>query len=432
MADLERRSAPLGLSERRLVILLAATQLLAFSDRFLITLVAQPLKLDLALSDAQLGILQGSAFALLNAAAMPWAGGVADAGHRRILLMASVLVWSAATLACGLATSFAILLAARVFLGLGQAAVAPAALSLMAHRLPRRRLGRSVALLTAGASLGRSLALLAGGAVLALLTAAHDLNLPGYGSLHPWQALFLLACLPNIALLIGLRRVVEPPAAPQGEGRPAIAWVVRHRAAYGPHFGAAAAAVLIGQTLTAWAPTFYVRVHGLTAAEAGLRLGLLVLIAAPLGHLAGGRWLDRARAFAPRRAASYGLAMGLAAAPACTAAMVLTADRAMSLAAFAGLVAVLGFTSASALAGLQLLTPRALRGRVSAAFVAGVTLVAFGAGPALVGLINDRMVGPAQVGTAMLAVFGVASLIGIAFALATRPLAGRRRAVSES
>jgi MFS family permease len=108
--------------------------------------------------------------------------------------------------------------------------------------------------------------------------------------------------------------------------------------------------------------------------------------------------------------------------------MVLARDRAVSLAAFAGLVAVLGFTSPPALAGLQLLTPRALRGRVSAAFVAGVTLVAFGAGPALVGLINDRVVGPAQVGTAMLAVFAAAALIGIALALATRPLASRRRA----
>ncbi|MBE7245709.1 MAG: MFS transporter [Actinomycetospora chiangmaiensis] len=422
MIPSEGRAASSGLSERQLVILLAATQLLAFSDRFLITLVAQPLKIDLALSDAQLGVLQGSAFALLNAAAMPWAGGIADGGHRRILLMGSVLVWSLATLTCGLTTSFAVLLAARAFLGLGQAAVAPAALSLMAHRLPRRRMGRAVSFLTAGASLGRSLALLAGGAVLAWLMAARDLTLPGYGRLHPWQALFLLACLPNILLLIGLRRIVEPPASPKRTGRPALAWVLRHRAAYGPHFGAAAAAVLIGQTLTAWAPTFYVRVHGLTPAETGLRLGLVVLVAAPIGHLAGGRWLDHARAFAPRRAASYGLALGLAAAPACTAAMVLTGDRAVSLAAFAGLVAVLGFTSPPALAGLQLLTPRALRGRVSAAFVAGVTLVAFGAGPALVGLINDRVFGPARVGTAMLAVFGGAALIGIVLALATRPL----------
>jgi len=426
MPGIGDRIAPSGLSGRWLVILLAATQLLAFSDRFLITLVAQPLKIDLALSDAQLGVLQGSAFALLNAAAMPWAGRIADAGHRRVVLIGSVLVWSAATLTCGLSRSFAVLLIARACLGLGQAAVAPAALSLMAHRLPRNRLGRAVALLTAGASLGRSLALLAGGAVLAWLTARRDLDLPGFGPLHPWQALFLLACLPNLALLVGLRRIAEPPAAAKREGRPALAWVLRHRAAYGPHFGAAAAAVLIGQTLTAWAPTFYVRVHGLSPAEAGLRLGLVVLIAAPIGHLAGGRWLDRARTFARDRAASYGLALGLAAAPACTAAMVLAADRAISLAAFAGLVAVLGFTSPPALAGLQLLTPRAFRGRVSAAFVAGVTLVAFGVGPALVGLINDRVVGPAHVGRAMLAVFAAAALIGIVLALATRPLARRR------
>ena len=134
--------------------------------------------------------------------------------------MGSVLVWSLATLTCGLTTSFAVLLAARAFLGLGQAAVAPAALSLMAHRLPRRRMGRAVSFLTAGASLGRSLALLAGGAVLAWLMAARDLTLPGYGRLHPWQALFLLACLPNILLLIGLRRIVEPPASPKRTGRP--------------------------------------------------------------------------------------------------------------------------------------------------------------------------------------------------------------------
>ncbi|MGH1571805.1 MFS transporter [Methylobacterium sp. P31] len=277
-----------GLAGWPLLYLLAATQLLAFSDRFLITLVAQPLKLDLALSDAQLGVLQGSAFAVLNAAAMPWAGSIADRGYRRRLLLLSVLVWSTATLACGLAGSFAILITARAFLGLGQAAVAPAALSLMTHRLPRRDLGRAISLFTAGASLGRSLALLVGGAVLARLTAMAAFDLPGYGPLRPWQALFVLACLPNVALLFGLWRIVEPAAAPTRGGRPALAWVLRHCGAYLPHFGAAAAAVLIGQTLTAWAPTFYVRAHGLTPAQSGLGLGFAVLIAAPLGHLAGG------------------------------------------------------------------------------------------------------------------------------------------------
>ena len=84
-----------------------------------------------------------------------------------------------------------------------------------------------------------------------------------------------------------------------------------------------------------------------------------------------------------------------------------------SLTGFAVLVAALGFTSPPALAGLQILTPRALRGRTSAAFVASVTLVAFGVGPALVGVINDRVVGPEHVGAAMLAVFSATALVGI-------------------
>lgn len=419
-----------GISGLPLALLLAATQMLAFSDRFLITLVAQPLKVDLDLSDAQLGILQGSAFALLNAAAMPWAGGIADRGHRRSLLMASVLAWSAATLLCGFAGSFAVMVAARALLGLGQAAVAPVALSLLAHHLPREKLGRAISLMTAGTSLGRTVALLAGGALLAWLSAASPLELLGYGAIRPWQALFVLACIPNVALLAGLWQVVEPPATPVRDGRPAYAWIMRHRATYLPHFGAAAATMLINQALTAWAPTFYVRVHGLTPAESGLRLGLVVLVAAPLGHLAGGHSLDWARTRMPRTAASRALALGLALTPICTAVMVLANSTLVSLIAFGALIAVLGFSSPAALAGLQFVTPRRFRGRTSAIFVAGVTLVAFGAGPVLIGVVNDRVVGPQHVGMAMLTVFGAAALFGIALALATCPLEPRRRGVN--
>ena len=86
--------------------LLAATQLLAFSDRFLLTRVATPLKQAFSLSDAQLGLLQGSAFAVPFALALPVLGGLADRGYQRGLLLLSVVLWSGATLACGLAGSF--------------------------------------------------------------------------------------------------------------------------------------------------------------------------------------------------------------------------------------------------------------------------------------------------------------------------------------
>jgi MFS family permease len=408
-----------------LTLLLAGPQLLAFSDRFLLTVVAQPLKIDLDLSDAQLGLLQGSAFVVLHALSMPFLGRIADRGHRRALLAGSLALWSAAGVACALAGSFALLLVGRAFLGLGQASVAPAALSLLAYRMPPGRLGWGVSWLTAGSSLGRSLALLAGGGLLALLTAAGGLHVPGFGELAPWRALLLVAGLPNVLALAAILCIAEPPAGRaagmggvgrmrDGPGRDTRvwAWIWRRRAVYLTLMGASTCSVLVGQTLAAWAPTFYVRVHGLTPAQSGVRLGVLVLLAAPLGHLAGGRLLDRARAAGRRKAAARTLTAGLILAVPSTAAMTLATDLPISLAGFAALAAALGLTSPAALAGLQFFTPASMRGLVSALFIAAVMLVALGVGPALVGLLNDRVFGADGVGSAMLVVFTAVSLAG--------------------
>lgn len=402
-----------------LTLLLAGIQLLAFCERFLLTVVAHPLKLDLGLTDAQLGILQGSAFVLLHALSLPVWGRAADRGRQPAMLATGIVVWSAAAIICGLGESFLVLVLARMLLGLGQAAVAPAALSLLAYRLPPGRLGRGVSWLTASASLGRSLALLAGGGVLALLTAAGGLYLPGLGHLPPWRALLVLACLPNILAVAAALRIAAPPArgsAARSRSGRAWAWIRRRRRPYLVLFGAAACAVLVTQTLAAWAPIFYVRAHGLTPAESGVHLGLLVLFVAPLGHLAGGRLIDRGRAAGRRAGAGRTLAAGLLLVPPCTAVMTLSDDLRLSLAGFAALAAALGLTSPAALAGLQFLTPASMRGFVSAMFIAGVTLVALGLGPVLVGLLNDHVFGQEAVGSALLAVFVAVALIGVVLA----------------
>lgn len=408
--------ADTGVSGWPLILLLAALQLFAFSDRFLITLVASPLKQALSLSDAELGLLQGSAFAALHVLALPWLGGIADRGHRRSLLLASLVLWTLATLACGLAGSFTALFVSRMALGLGQSGLAPAALSLLALRVERARLGRGVSLFTAGGTLGRSFALLLGGLALGWLTEQGEFALFGL-VLAPWQALFALAALPNLALLALTWRIVEPPAMPARRRSRALAlrWVIRRRAAYLPHLGAATAAVLMGQTLTAWAPTFYVRAFGFTPAQSGTVLGLIVLVAAPLGHLIGGHVLDRRRRTGPRIAPRM-LGLGLLLALPATAAMGLIPSLSASLAGFAALVALLGFTSPPGLGGIQLLTPVALRGRISGLFIAVVTLVAFGLGPYLLGLLNDRVFGAEGIGRALVALFAAVGCLGIACA----------------
>lgn len=400
-----------------LALLLAGIQLLAFSERFLLTVVAQPLKLELSLTDAQLGFLQGSAFVLLHALGMPFCGRIADRGHRRALLIGGIVLWSAAGIAFALAGSFAVMVAARMVLGLGQAVVAPAALSLLAYRLPPRHLGRGLSWLTASTSLGRSLALLGGGAVLALLTAAGGLDLLGAGHLPPWRALLIVSCLPNLLALVAALCIAEPPARRHAvtprDGR-AWAWIWRHRAVYLALFVAAACAALVPQSLGAWAPTFYVRVHGLTPAESGVRLGLISMLIAPLGHLVGGWLLDSARASGRRIAAARMLLAGLLLVPPCTAAMTLAPTLPLSLVGFGALAATLGFTSPAYVACLQFLTPASMRGFVSGIFIAGVALTAIGVGPFMIGLLNDRVFGQAGVGSTMLAVFVVVALLGVA------------------
>lgn len=418
-----------GLSGWPLVGLLAAIQLVAFSDRFLLTLVATPAKQAFGLSDTQLGLLQGSAFALPYALALPLLGTVADGGRQRGLLLVALALWGAATLACGLVGGFAGLLAARLVLGLGQAGIGPAALSLMPLHLRRDHLGRGISGLTASATLGRSLALLVGGAVLTWLTARGGLELPGLGPRAPWQALLLLAALPNLPLALLVLRIRPQPDGPTAGDDPvrrpslrrALAWIGRRRAAYLPHALAATASVLMVQTLTAWAPTFYVRSFGFSPAESGLRLGLLVLIAAPLGHVTGGILLDRLRRAGRAEAAPLLLALGLALALPATLLTSLAPDLSLSLAGFAGLVAILGFTSPPGLAGIQFLTPRGLRGRVSALFLAAVSLAGIGLGPPLVGLLSDHLLGEAGLGLALLAVFAPVGGLGAVAAL----LAGR-------
>jgi len=389
------------------VLLLTGAQLSAASDRFLITLVTAPVKQTLALSDAQLGLLLGSAFVLLYGLTMPLFGVLADRGHQRAILLASLSVWTLATFSFGMAGAFAALILSRLALGFGQAGLAPAALSLIAHHAGRRRTGLAVSLFTASGSLGQSFALLSGGALLAWLTARGGVVFPGLGALPPWRALFVLACLPNLALILLAASIRLPPAPPVARASlgTAIAWIRRRRGLYLPHFAASAAAVLMGRTLAAWGPTFYVRNHGMSPAESGIALGLLLLIGGPLGHLAAGLRLDRVASNRQWLVATRMLGLGLVLAMPVAVIMATASDRVVSLGAYTLLVAILGFTAPAALSGVQWLTPIALRGRVNALFIAAVTLTASGTGPPLLGLLADTVYGADQLGRALITVF---------------------------
>ncbi|MEJ8629539.1 MFS transporter [Sphingomonas sp. I4] len=144
-------------------ILMALVHMLAVGDRFLLSILIEPIKADLALRDGMIGVLQGPAFAVLNGLAIVPMTLLARRWPLARLLAVAMLGSSVATIACGLAGSGEAVAAARMVLGLVQAAIGPAALGLIVAAMTPTHRGRGISLFTAGAALGRGLAMIGAG-----------------------------------------------------------------------------------------------------------------------------------------------------------------------------------------------------------------------------------------------------------------------------
>ncbi|MBP7337415.1 MFS transporter [Niveispirillum sp.] len=406
-------------------VLLSVAHLISFVDRFVMSLVLVPIKTELLLSDTQLGLLHGTGFVILYTVAAIPLGWMADRANRRNIIVLGILVWSVATAACGLATSFNSLFVARIAVGFGEAALVPAAMSLIAAYFTRSKLSRAVSTFTMGASLGKSVALIVGGLVLAWLTTRGGAMLPGWGHLSPWQGLFIAAAAPGVLVALLLLTVREPARPVTTQAKPGLrevfAHIGRHRAAYLLHTAAAASAILLVQSYAAWSPTFYIRNFGLAPAEAGYLVGMVVLVAGPVGHLTGGYLTDRLQAKGVIGAPGLVIAgMLLLSLP--LAVLFCTSDnKTLSLLSYALLNITLTAAAPPGLSGIQLLTPERLRGVTSACFMAAVTFTAIGMGPASIGIFTDRVFGDDKaLGSSLLLATFIFGLAGAVFAWFSR------------
>lgn len=401
-------------------ILLSAAHLVSFIDRFVMSLVLVPVQEQLGLSDSQLGLLHGTGFVILYSVAALPLGRLADLSNRRNLIAIGILFWSFATAACGLANSFGSLFAARVAVGLGEASLVPAAMSLIAAYFSRDKLARAVGTFTMGASLGKSVALIGGGAILAWLVARGGLNLPITGELAPWQALFVIAAIPGFIVSFMMLTVREPARQPlaAGQSKPDFKTVFRYlggqRRAYIWHTLASAAAVLLIQSLAAWSPTFYVRLFDFTPSQAGMLVGLVVLVAGPLGHMAGGVLTDKLHARGVTGAPGMVIAMMLLSSILPGLLFCTTREPVVSVIAFGLLNFCITAAAPPGLSGIQMMTPERLRGLMSACFLAAVTFVAVGFGPALIGLMSDLAEGAGGIAVALLAALLLFACLGAA------------------
>ncbi|MGV8929381.1 MAG: MFS transporter [Brevundimonas sp.] len=373
------------------VLLLAGAHFAAHADRVLPAVVAPVLQARFGASDGAMGLLLGPAFVGAYIFGTILAGAWVDRVRRYRLIAWSLVVWSLASAALGLAQSWEHLLAARLVVGLGQAALAPAALSILLQETAPGGGGRKVAAFTSGAALGRSGALLAGGALLALFAAVSG-SWPDAWALAPWRLMFLLTAIPNLILAILLFRKAEPPptaGARQAARGDAWGWARHHRLALGVHLIVSSAAILLTQALGAWAPSLFVRAAGLEQAQSAMLAGVVVLIAGPAGHFLGGGLIDRMRRTGHSPAGALAIVF-LPAAP-CAALLGAAEGPVAVAAAFFALALVLGAAAVAALASFQPLVPGRLRGAGNAVYFATVSLVGLGLGPPLVGFLSDSL-----------------------------------------
>lgn len=394
-------------SERQawyLVFVLLLFYIFSFIDRQIISLLVEPIKRDLQVSDTQIGLLQGLAFAVFYTIFGIPIGRLADRMSRKSIVAAGILAWSAMATWCGLAKNWTQLCIARAGVGVGEAALSPAAYSMITDAFPREKLGRAFSVYNMGIAIGAGTALLIGGLVVAAVSGEGETyTLPLVGEIRAWQLVFIVTGAPGLLLPLLLLSVREPARrglikmkSAHGEElgqkiplRAVLAYMIKNGHFYSLHFIAMAMMAMLGYAVGAWLPTVMARTYDVPAAQVGQILGASTLTINTIGIFLAGRICDRLAAKGYTDAPIW-VCFGTAIAVAITS----------SLPAFmptwtAGWIMMcisgLPFHSYVAMGPMAVnqVTPNQMRAQISSVYLFTVNLLGLGVGPALVPFISD-------------------------------------------
>ncbi len=369
-------------------------------DRQVLALMIGPIKRDFAISDSEIGLLGGLAFTLLYTTFNLPAAWVADQRSRRMVISGAMLFWSAMTATCGLTHRFITLFLARMGVGLGEAALGPAAYSMMSDLFPRRTLPIAIGLFSAAPFIGVGVANVVGGSVVQHFETGPPVVLPILGVVKSWQILFLGLGLPGVALAILGRLTLKEPAR---RGRVAgddhtpltfrqiVRFFAARRAFLGLMFTAYVALSIQGWGLFFWIVECLVREHGMARGQAGLIYGTMAFSLGLAGSVVSGRvasgLLRRGDADSTMRLVLYAvLALGPLA-----IVMPLVPRPWMIFALLAPITFLMGWPGGLGTTALQFIVPNELKGRVVALYLLVVNFISLTLGPLLGGLISDRL-----------------------------------------
>lgn len=399
------------------VVILTLAYTLSFIDRQVLNLLVEPLKAEFDLSDTRLSLLQGLAFTVAYVAFSPVLGRMADTSNRRNLLIGGVVLWSIATGLCGLARNYTQLFLARFGVGAAEASLTPAAWSIIADRFPARLMPRAMSILLMGPYLGGGMAMIFGGLLLRYAE-THQ-----FGSLAPWQFVFIAVAVPGALVAALLLFFVREPirkatlGAETNDAMP-IAEVgrrFRHDWRFYFNFYAGMSGLVITlYAFPAWLPAVLMRQFGADASAIGLQYGAFVLVGGSAGVLCGPLLVG----LLERSGRRDGLMIVPVLAAGIVAALAAALAFAPSYEVALGIGGVISFfyslPMAGASAALQIVSPNRMRGMASAIYVFVVSVIGLGAAPTIVALITDHVFrDEGMVGTSLALTSAISALVGL-------------------
>jgi MFS family permease len=381
---------------------LTVAYVLSFIDRQILGMMTEAIKRDLGISDTGMSLLLGLSFAVFYTLFGFVVGRLADRANRRNIIAASIFLWSVMTAACGLAKNYGQLFLARMGVGVGEAGLSPAALSMISDSFPRAKLARAIGVYSAGVSAGSGIALLLGALLLPQIMQVGTVTLPLLGEVRPWQAVLVLVGLPGLPIALLALTIREPErrgtlrrdasgAVVSLPLREVAAHLWRHRGTFGGLYFGMSVLTIMAYGVGLWIPPFFIRTYGLPVGEVQHYLilyGLVMLVAGAAGVIAGGWLADRLhRKYADGylRAVLVGIALLV---PGYTLFALMPTP---GLAVLLLVPATLGgaIPTAAGAAALMQLAPNQMRAQASALYYFVLSLLGLGIGPTAVALVTD-------------------------------------------
>ena len=388
------------------VLVLAYT--FSFIDRQILSLLVGPMKRDLAITDTQMSLLQGMAFAIFYTLMGLPIGRMVDRSHRVRIISIGVFVWSLMTSLCGVAKAYWQLFIFRMGVGVGEAALTPSAYSMIADYFPPKRLGFALGVYGMGVYIGAGLALVIGAEVIGLVSNGGDFVLPIVGEVYAWQVVFFAVGLPGILIALWTLSLKEPVRrghmrkeigadgtekqvdVPIGE---VIGYFKDNWRTLLPLSLCYALCAMMAYGVAAWIPSFFVRTYDWSYVEAGRWYGWIIVVFGTAGVVAGGWLADKLTDRGIRNGRMLVCAVtGLAAMP-FTLAYPLMSNPDWALVLLCPSTFFATFSTGAGPSAMQELMPNQMRGFASASLIFVVNLIGLGLGPTSIAVVTDYVYG---------------------------------------